>query len=156
MRYYYESMIDYIEELRVDLSQVLDHPPGSSRTATDTAVASTPKPASRALKCSKCHARGHSDSACHSKDPTTVRRRIAANQKACGQHRLAGQLAAASIPSLPSLSPATPHPSRVFMATQDPAIVIAEAAELCRLAAQSTQDRRQARKEKSATSSHPT
>ncbi|KAG6894938.1 hypothetical protein C0992_003896 [Termitomyces sp. T32_za158] len=155
-RHYYDSVMDYIIEIRshIDILESTD-PSDRASMGTNRPTTTTAKPTSRhPIKCTKCHARGHSADACHSKDPAAVRRRIAANRKARGRRRIAGELAPAPIPSWSPLFHPTP-PQHALMALPGSSNIISEAAELRRRAAQSSRDCRRARKAKAVTSSQP-
>ncbi|KAG6867467.1 hypothetical protein C0993_002455 [Termitomyces sp. T159_Od127] len=156
-RHYYDSIMDYIIEIRshIDILESTD-PSDKARLGTNHPTTTTAKPTSRSpIKCTKCHARGHSANACRSKDPAAVRRRIAANRKARGRCRAAGELAPAPIPSWSPLFHHPTLPQHALMALPGSSNIISEAAELRRCAAQSSRDRCQARKAKAATSSQP-
>ncbi|KAF8525772.1 hypothetical protein BU17DRAFT_83244 [Hysterangium stoloniferum] len=89
------------------------------------------KPASASIKCAKCLAKGHQASACRSKNPTAVRRRISANNKHRG--RVAALPCYMNLPAQPHLLP--------FMPPQELAH-LADAAELRQWQAQSKRDRK--------------
>ncbi|KAF8517276.1 hypothetical protein BU17DRAFT_67031 [Hysterangium stoloniferum] len=99
-------------------------------TLAQSATAST-KSASASVKCAKCSARGHQASACRSKNPAAVRRRISANNKHRG--RVAALPRYTNLPAQQYLLPFTPPQDIVHLA---------DAAELRRRQAQSKRDRK--------------
>ncbi|KAF8505018.1 hypothetical protein BU17DRAFT_101253 [Hysterangium stoloniferum] len=96
-----------------------------------TANISQAKQASVPTKCTKCSAKGHQASACRSKNPAAVRRRIAANNKQ--RSRVATLPRYTNLPAQPHLLP--------YLAPQPDFAHLAEAAELRRRTAQSKRDR---------------
>ena len=102
----------------------------------------TPSAAPRrpSRRCAECHASGHVDTECRTKDPTVMRKRVAANQK-----RKKAARTAPSIP-LPFPTPSFSHPAFYgYQPTSNPQALMAmatDAEELRRRRQQSNRDKR--------------
>jgi len=119
----------------------------SSGKRSTSSNAATQGSHGRFIKCSKCHARGHSADECRSTNPAAIRRRVSQNKKSRGSQRFD---ATALTPTNLSLLPAVPMAAPMYAppTTYAPApapTVVAEAAELRRRIAQSNRDRRRNR-----------
>ena len=64
----------------MDIESLIRDAPSSSTKATATS-STTPAPASRLKRCTKCHARGHDETTCRTADPSAMRKRVAANTR---------------------------------------------------------------------------
>ena len=108
----------------------------ASTTQRDTAHASR-----RSSRCTLCHARGHSNTECRTKNPGDMRKRVARNSRIAKEVRYER--------TIPPISAAPPSPflipQQYAHAAQIPmnyAALAADATELRRRAAQSLRDRR--------------
>jgi len=135
-----------IKDLEDDMDAKETIPVAAPQATTSAATTTPPRRC-----CTKCHARGHVDSDCHTTDPTAMLKRIAANQKRKKTAR--DDHAAAMAHSTPLFAPIhSPFPAP-YPTAPDPqafAAFAANAQELCRRCQQSTRDKRRARR--SATS----
>ena len=115
--------------------------PFVSATATQPATSASVRLRRR---CVKCHAKGHDESQCRTKDPAANRRRVAINQRR--KKEAARNPPTYPFPADPRFylyaqpSPAVIHPPAEYAA------IVADASEFRRRNNQSTQDRRRARR----------
>jgi hypothetical protein len=103
----------------------------------------------RRSKCKRCHAFGHDEENCRTKDPTVMKKRVAKNAKLKKQAimSVAPPLAPALYPytASPYPPPSAPPADRSYFA------YVADATEMRRRTAQSTRDKRKARCQAAAT-----
>jgi hypothetical protein len=138
-----QSRLDSLERT------VSESVPSKSQFAYSTAQKSAPRKPGQLTKCSKCHARGHSDQECKSTNPSAVRRRIAQNAKIRAERRKITPLQSLQSVHMPYAAP--PHPFAGIPPEQSAFMV--EAAELRRRIAQSNRDKRRASRTMSKSSS---
>ena len=69
----------------MDIESNVQDNPSSTRATASTSTPSAP--ASRLKRCTKCHARGHDESVCHTGDPAAMRKQVAANSRRAREAR---------------------------------------------------------------------
>jgi hypothetical protein len=146
---FFESVIKEIIDRIADLEDDDTSKVSALRSSTPpvtTSVATT-IPSSR--RCTKCHARGHTDASCRTTDPAAMRKRVALNQKRKKNARTAAAAATAMPPpSLPSIPTPAPFYGQYPVQTspQVVATFMADAEELRRRRQQSNRDKRRVRR----------
>jgi hypothetical protein len=103
----FTTRIDDLEQRIPILKEFPDNPNPSSTTRNTQSAA--PRPSKR--RCAECHARGHMDIECRTKDTAVMRKRVASNQKR--------KKAARTTPSVPL---PFPTPSFLVMLTGYPRV----------------------------------
>jgi hypothetical protein len=132
----FTTRIDDLERRIPILKEFPDNPNPSSTTRNTQSA--PPRPSKR--RCAECHARGHMDTECRTKDTAVMRKRVASNQKR--------KKAARTTPSvsLPFPTPSFSHPAFYgYQSTPNPQALMAmatDAEELRRRRQQSNRDKR--------------
>ena len=144
-----DTLNEYVEELRSASAP----PPPSVFTAQPgtTAPASTPNASKRPARCSLCHARGHLNTECRTKDTSAMRKRVARNSRLAKEARAHTAMSAlpASPPSFHHF--AYPTPPHIVQTPMNFAALSADSTELRRRAAQSARDKRRHRRRTTST-----
>jgi hypothetical protein len=132
----FTTRIDDLEK-RIPITSIFPDNPNPRSTMRNTQSA-TPHPSKR--RCAECHARGHMDTECRTKDTAVMRKRVASNQK-----RKKAARSAPSVP-LPFPTPSFSHPAFYgYQPTPNPQALMAmatDAEELRRRRQQSNRDKR--------------
>ena len=138
------NLVNDLEELeripRVPPTSTIPNPVPTTRDTTSATRTRTSR------RCAECHARGHIDTECRTKDPRLMRRRVATNIK----RMKVNQVPAFSSPPVPlpwasTTLPPMPSNHQAFTA------VAADAAELRRRRQQSNRDKRRAQRSATVT-----
>ena len=129
----------------MDIESIIRDNPPSTRTTASTSTPSAP--ASHLKRCTKCHARGHDESICRTKDPSSMRKRVAANSRRAREARTQRQPVQPSSYTAypPSFPPLLLQPSLPTSPQASYSAIMADATEFRRRNAQSSRDRRRAR-----------
>ena len=132
----FTTRIDDLDQ-RIPITKDLPDNPNPRSTMWNTQSAA---PHSLKCRCAECHARGHMDTECRTKDTTVMRKRVASNQK-----RKKAAWTMPSIP-LPFPMPSFSHPAFYgYQSTSNPQALMAmatDAEELRRRRQQSNRDKR--------------
>jgi hypothetical protein len=147
----FSSLLAYIHEGLKDLREKV----AAIRTEVDTLKAAatthptTPAQSAR-MKCQRCHASGHDKSTCRTKDPDTMKKRVAKNNRSRAKATPIIPPAYAALPS-PLVYPhgfSGPTTHTAFTA------LVADATEMRRRTTQSARDKRKARRNPNVTTTN--
>jgi len=135
-----DTLNEYVEELRSASAP----PPPSVATAQPGTMASagTSNAPKRPARCSLCHARGHLNTECRTKDASAMRKRVARNSRLAKEARAFTAMSHIPTPPPSSHHIAYPTPSHVVPTHMNFAALSADSTELRRRAAQSARDKR--------------
>ena len=99
-----------------------------------------------ATRCSRCHARGHDIAVCRTSDPSTMRKRVARNNRIAKEQRILRSNSSYLPISPPSASYVSTSPNPSPTNHMEYAALLADATEYRRRQAQSIRDRRTAKR----------
>jgi len=142
-----EDRIQELEKPDEDNEPSPSHSPTAATTATTTQRATSAPTRSR-RRCAKCHAKGHDELECHTKDPAANRRRVAINQR---KKKEVARPPTHPFPADPRFYSYAPIAPPAVMPPEGYAALAADAHELRRRNNQSAQDKRRARRSSART-----